>query len=113
MIKMIKMIGKDIESEDIVSLIEVKDVLNERKKSELMYEQQRAYEHAEKFAPSKTLKNKLLKFAEEADINKEIIFEVINAKPDNIFTLKHILSRNNKPVDEETEKKIISIIKEG
>ncbi|MGC8572366.1 MAG: RNA polymerase Rpb4 family protein [Candidatus Micrarchaeia archaeon] len=107
------MIGQEIKAEDVVTLAEVKEILNERKKSELTYEQQRALEHAEKFAPSKTLKNKLLKLAEEVGIDRHIAIEIANVKPDNIFTLKNITSKNSKPLDEETENKILSIIKEG
>jgi len=105
------MIGKNVESEDIVSLVEVKDILEGRKKKNLTYEQQLAYDHASKFAASKVFKTKIMKIAEELGIDKKIAIEIINTKPTNIFVLKQILSRNSKPISEEDENKLMGALK--
>ncbi|MGC8649088.1 MAG: hypothetical protein ACP5UN_02630 [Candidatus Micrarchaeia archaeon] len=105
------MIGKEIESEDIVSLVEVKEILENRKKKNLTYEQQLAYDHASKFAANKILKNRILKLGEELGIDKKIVIEIVNTKPKNILALKQILSRNSKPLSDEDENKIMGALK--
>lgn len=107
------MIGKDTESETIVSLNEVKRILDERKKGkELTYEQQLAYEHAKKFA-NEAKEEKLKKALLELGLNEKSATKIIDIMPKSAMTLKQILAHENKTFDDSEVTKILTIIKEN
>ncbi|MCL5430402.1 MAG: RNA polymerase Rpb4 family protein [Candidatus Marsarchaeota archaeon] len=109
------MIGKDVESEDFVSIHEVKKVLEERKKQkELTYEQQLAYDHAKKFSSlDKSSEDKIIKALAALDVKGKPAIKIVDVLPKNLMTLKQILAHENRNFSDAELEKIMAIIKEN
>ena len=105
------MIGKESKHSGYVSLNRVIEILDERKKEkELTYEQQIAYEHATKFAPTTGAEQKVRKGLEGLGVlGESTIVAIVTAMPMNEMLLKRILAGENKAFTEEEVKSILSI----
>ncbi len=109
------MIGKGVEGEQLASLNEVLETLEERKKSrELTYEQQLAYDHVKKFATgTKTKEEKLKKVLKETGMSDKAMVKILDIMPKNIMTLKQILAHENRTFDDAELAKILASVKEN
>jgi DNA-directed RNA polymerase subunit F len=108
------MIGKNVESEELVTLNQVLGELEERKKTrELGYEQQLAYEHAKKFASglSKDKEEKLRKAIVGLGVSERSAVKIADVMPKNILTLKQILMHENRAFGDDEVAKIMEAIK--
>ncbi len=107
------MIGKDDVQSRPVAIAETLEILEGRKKGgELGYEQQLAYDHAKKYASLSSEKAK--KLAEElADfgLGEKTIVKIVDILPITEAQLKNVLLIEKKPVEDETVKKILEILK--
>ncbi len=107
------MIGKDVEAENMVTLNEVRDILEERKKKkELTYEQQLAYEHAKRASGmDKAAEKKLQKALAELGVEGKAAVKVIDILPKTTLTLKQILMHENRTFSDEEIAKILAAVK--
>jgi DNA-directed RNA polymerase subunit F len=108
------MLGKEVKESKAVSINEVVEILESRKKSsELTYEQQIALEHAKKFVQSTARAEKLNKALDALGIlSLKGILKVIEIMPKNAMLLKQILVQEKKTFTEEDISKILAIIRE-
>ncbi|MEM0106732.1 MAG: hypothetical protein QXD11_00860 [Candidatus Micrarchaeaceae archaeon] len=108
------MIGKDIEDKGALSLTEVWEILEKRRKErELTYEQQLALDHAEKFKLSKQEFDKIHKKLSEINgLDNYLISKIIDIKPKDDILLKQILASEKKELDEKSIADIIKIFKD-
>jgi DNA-directed RNA polymerase subunit F len=106
------MIGKESKHNGHVSLNQVRDILEERKKEkELTYEQQIALEHAEKFAPQKDSEHKVRKALDNlGTLSAQTVLLISNIMPKNEMLLRQILANEKRVFSEEEIKNIRSII---
>ncbi len=105
------MIGKGIEGEELASLNEVKEILEDRKKEkELTYEQQLAYDHAKKFAAD-AKQEKLRKALVDQGLSDRAAVKAMDIMPKNAMTLKQILSHENKTFSDEEVNAILAVLK--
>ncbi len=109
------MIGKGPESERIVAVGEVKEILEKRKKDkELTYEQQLAMEHVEKIGALDEKKAEKLKRAlVEMGLSEKSAVKMVDILPKNIMTLKQILATEKKPFSDDEANKMLTLIKEN
>ncbi len=109
------MIGKGVEDKGFASVDEVYEVLKERKKSAkpLTYEQQIAYEHAEKFKVPKKQYEKTKKELKETGLLGDTAIEnVLSVMPKSAMLLKQILTKEKSSPSDDEVKKILSILNE-
>jgi DNA-directed RNA polymerase subunit F len=106
------MIGKESKYISNASLSEVLEILEKRKKEkDLTYEQQVAYDHASKFAGSKSTEQKLKKGLEELGyLSPNAIVTILNLMPKSEMLLRQILASEKKTFADEDVKKILSIV---
>lgn len=109
------MIGKNVDSEELTSLSEVKEVLEQRKKDgELTYEQQLAYEHAKKFASGERSKEEKFKKAlVEAGASPKSAIKIMDIMPKNAMTIRQILMHENRAFTDEEVNKMLATVKEN
>jgi DNA-directed RNA polymerase subunit F len=110
------MIGKDTESETVVSLNEVKRILEDRKKGdkELTYEQQLAYDHAKKFTEvEKSKEEKIRKALVDLGLSDRTAIKILDILPKNAMTLKQLLVHENRTFDDAEVAKMLAVIKEN
>lgn len=110
------MIGKAVLNKRIVSIQEVLEILENRKKeSELGYEQELAYEHAKKFSRiTKQKSEKLLKELEEIKkLSEEARIKIVEILPKNEDTLRQIIANEPYTLDESEIKRIMELINEA
>jgi DNA-directed RNA polymerase subunit F len=105
------MIGKDSKRNGYVSLSEVLEILESRKKDkELTYEQQIAFEHATKFASAKS-DSKIRKGLQELGIlSDQTVISILDVMPKNMALLKQILATEKRTFSDEEVKKVLSLI---
>lgn len=108
------MIGKESESESMVSLGEVKRILEDKKKDkELTYEQQLAYDHAKKFSGlEKGKEEKLRKALVELGASDKTAVRIMDVLPKSALTLRQILAHENKTFSDEDIGKMLAAVKE-
>lgn len=108
------MIGKEIKNNGNVSLSDVWEILEDRrKKDSLIYEQQIALEHAKKFKLPEHDYTKLKKRLDDLGMLKsETIIKLIDIKPQNVMILKQILISEKKEFSEGDLKTLLDIFKE-
>ncbi len=108
------MIGRESESESIVSLGEVKRILDDKKKEkELTYEQQLAYDHAKKFAGLEKGKEEKLKSAlVSLGASEKTAFRIMDILPKSALTLRQILAHENKTFSDDEISKMLAAVKE-
>ena len=106
------MIGKESKHTGHVSLNEVQEILEARKKErELTYEQQIALEHASKFAATKSQEQKAKKALEElGTLSQQTILAILSMMPKSEMLLKQILAGEKKTFTDAEIKKIVSIV---
>ncbi len=107
------MIGKDNAESKPVTIAETLDILEGRKKGgELGYEQQLAYEHAKKFASMSGEKAKKLgEELSEMGLSSKTVVKLVDILPVTEPQLKGVLLIEKKPVEDETLKKILEVLK--
>ena len=105
------MIGKESKHNGHVSLNQVLEILEGRKKEkELTYEQQIALEHATKFATAKAGEQKARKGLEELGLlSNRTVLSILSIMPKNEMLLKQILANEKKTFSDDEVKKILSI----
>ncbi len=109
------MIGKSVEDKGFISVEEVYDVLKERKKSAkpMTYEQQIAFEHAEKFKVPKKQYEKDRKELKETGLLTDVAIEnVLSVMPKSAMLLKQILTKEKSSPSDEEVKRILGILNE-
>ena len=112
---MILMIGKGVDTGTPVSADEAKRILEERKKrGELIYEQQLAYDHASKVIKEldKAVEKKLEKALEELGVSQRASVKVVELLPANAMTLRQVLAKENRTFTDEEITKILTLVKE-
>jgi DNA-directed RNA polymerase subunit F len=110
------MIGKAILNKRIVSIQEVLEILENRKKeSELGYEQELAYEHAKKFSKiSKEKAEKLIQqLGEIKKLSEEAKIKIVEILPKNEDTLRQILANEPYTLEENEIKRVMELINEA
>ncbi len=109
------MIGKDVTNNGSVSLHDVSEILeNRRKEKEPSYEQEIALEHSKKFNSGKSGYDKMIKkLGSIKGLKQSIISKIADIKPANDAILKQILASEKVTLDESTLKEIIGIVKES
>lgn len=108
------MLGKEAHSVKAVTVSDVVEILEDRKKSgELTYEQQIALEHAKKFAQTKAHASKVKTALEGLNIlNPNSILKVLEIMPKNAMLLRQILMQEKKAFSNDDLNKILAITKE-
>ncbi|MDE1822997.1 MAG: hypothetical protein KGI00_00925 [Candidatus Micrarchaeota archaeon] len=106
------MIGKKQASSRMVSIADVLDILEERKKDgELGYEQQIEYEHAKKFSKlSKKEAEKMKAELMENGMLEKTALKTVEIMPVDITQLKLILVMDRLTPDDEACKKLMGIV---
>ena len=106
------MIGKESVFKKVLPASEVMSILEERKKrGDWIYEQQRAYEHAQKTVEAEGRTAKVMKsllalgFMDEATMVK-----VVDIMPTNVMLLKQVVAGEGKSYDDEQIGKILEAI---
>lgn len=109
------MAGKKRYDSRLVSIPEVLEILEERKKDgELGYEQTLAFEYATKFSKIKeTEAKKMKKELQELGMDERLALKFIEIMPDDAGLAKLILAmdKNRQPTEEETVTKILAVVK--
>lgn len=105
------MIGKKSELQGPISMVELLSILDERKKfGELTYEQQKAYEHAEKVVPDKAWCKKAREKLDELNlVSKKTAIKLAELRPKSVMLVKQILAPEGKTFEEEQVAKILAI----
>ena len=109
------MIGKGVEDKGFASVDDVYEVLKERKKSAkpMTYEQQIAFEYAEKFKVPKKQHEKVKKALQETGLLSDMAIEnVLSVMPKSAMLLKQILTKEKTTPSDEDVKKILGILNE-
>ncbi len=108
------MIGKEVESEQLVTLNEAKEILEERKKTkELNYEQQLAYEHAKKFASGleKKKEDALREKLVALGVSEKTAIKIIDILPESAILLKQMLVHESSTFSDADAAKMLEAIK--
>jgi DNA-directed RNA polymerase subunit F len=109
------MAGKKKYGGKLVSVPEVLDILEDRKKEgELGYEQTLAYEYAGRFSKLKGSDAKRMKKElEELGLDERLALKFIEIMPDDASLAKLILAmdKNRQPAEDETVNKILAVVK--
>jgi DNA-directed RNA polymerase subunit F len=104
------MIGKKSELKGRVSMVEVLDMLDERKKyGELTYEQQKSYEHAEKIVDKVRFKKAKEKLEELGILNDASVIKLAELLPKGQMLVKQIIASEGKTFDDAQVTKILAI----
>jgi DNA-directed RNA polymerase subunit F len=102
----------EIKETKIASVDDVISIL-EHDKSELTYEQQLAFQHAQKFAVTDARAKKIRKALEEfGNLSERSIIKIIEIMPKNNMTLRQILASERKSFPDEEVNKILALTKE-
>ncbi|MDE1860977.1 MAG: hypothetical protein KGH72_04660 [Candidatus Micrarchaeota archaeon] len=106
------MIGKETQGSRLASIYDVKEILEEKKKSsELGYEQKMAYEYVIKFAKlDKAETKKMMKDLEQFDLKERTVMKIMEVLPVDPNQLKLMLVDEKKNFDDETIKKIMAVV---
>ncbi len=106
------MIGKNGSESQVVSLPEVLEILEARKKAgELGYEQQLAYDYAKKFAKLDEGKSKKMrKELEELGLSAKGATKVVDIMPLDITQLKQVLIIEKKTVEDDVVTKALAVV---
>ena len=110
------MIVKQVLGEEILTLAEVKEILNKEKKGseeEMKYEKRRALEHANKFAKigakaSRELVNELIKLEK---MRPEISIKVADLMPKNRDELRAIYAKERFILSDSELDKILEVVR--
>ncbi|MCL4404681.1 MAG: hypothetical protein M1544_02515 [Candidatus Marsarchaeota archaeon] len=106
------MIGKKAEEKGVATLSDVYEILKERKKGSkpLTYEQQLAFDYAEKFKlPKKQQVEKFQKELSELGLSPYAVAKLIEVMPKNAQLARSILMKEN-GINDETISKVVSIL---
>ncbi|MEM0154822.1 MAG: hypothetical protein QW814_03250 [Methanothrix sp.] len=106
------MIGKKAEDKGVATLYDVYEVLKERKKSSkpFTYEQQLAFDYAEKFRlQKKSQVEKLQKELSELGLSQYAVAKLIEVMPKNAPMVKSILMKEN-GINDEKVGKVVAIL---
>jgi DNA-directed RNA polymerase subunit F len=108
------MMGNEAHEVKAVSISDIVEILEERKKSgELTYEQQIALEHAKKFAQSKVHVSKLKAALEGLSVlSPNSVLKIIEIAPKNAMLIRQILAQEKKRFSDDEVNKILAITKE-
>ncbi len=108
------MIGKDSKSNGTISLNNVSEILETRRKErEPIYEQEIALEHSKKFVISKAQYDKMEKKLNAVNgIKHSLIPKIIDIRPTTEMLLKQILASEKVTLEDSAIKEIIAIVKE-
>ncbi len=102
----------EIKETKIASVDDVISIL-EANKTELTYEQQLAFQHAQKSAVTDSKAKKIRKALEEmGNVSERSIVKIIEIMPKNNMTLRQILSSERKSYTDEEVNKILALTKE-
>ena len=106
------MIGKEGNDGRPVSIAEVLEVLEQRKKGgELGYEQELVYDYAKKFSKlSQSEAGKIRKELEELGLREKTAFKIIEIMPIDISQLKLVLVMERRAFEEQEITKIMGVI---
>lgn len=106
------MIGKNGSQSEVVSLPEVLEILEKRKKAgELGYEQQLAYDYAKKFSKLDEEKaKKMRKEVEELGISAKGAAKVVEIMPLDLIQLKQLLIIEKKTVEDDVVAKVFAVV---
>ena len=109
------MIGKDSKSDGTVSLNNVSEILESRRKErEPIYEQEIALEHSKKFILSKAQYEKLEKKLNAINgMKRSLVYKILDIRPTTEMLLRQILAADKITLDESTIKEIVTIMKEA
>lgn len=97
-----------------IPLARVRELLEERKESsELSYEQERAFEHAKKFATesSKETEALIAELLKNKKLNEETAVIIANVKPKKAETLKAILLKDRIDLTDEEIEEILKKVR--
>jgi len=102
----------EIKETKIASVADVISIL-ESDKSELTYEQQLAFQHAQKFEVPKEKAKRIRKALEEfGNVSERSMVKIIEIMPKNNMTLRQILASERKSFPDEEVNKILALTKE-
>ncbi|MFH0987113.1 MAG: hypothetical protein V1911_03660 [Candidatus Micrarchaeota archaeon] len=106
------MIGKQLISEKPITLSEVKEIIQDRKKDgELTYEQNAAYEYVKEFGKGGKAKcDAAVKSIMELGVGIALAVNIVNARPTVLEQIMLILEKSRTTIDEAAAKKIIDIV---
>jgi DNA-directed RNA polymerase subunit F len=113
------MIGKELTGQRDVTLVEVKNILEKRKREvdkELSYEQKVTYEYAKGFSnlpvtKAKKLVEDLMKAVEKLDENSAVM--IANLLPETKEDLMIIIEKKRFSLSDDETKKIINLVKKA
>ena len=95
-----------------VLIDEVIGVLEDKKASDLTYEQQLALQHAKKFSAAKAKAEKLRKELSAMGISDRSAIKMLEIMPKSAMTIRQILAPERKNYSDEEVNKMLSILKE-
>lgn len=95
-----------------VLIDEVIGVLEDKKASDLTYEQQLALQHAKKFSAAKVKAEKLRKELSAMGISDRSAIKMLEIMPKSAMTIRQILAPERKNYSDEEVNKMLSILKE-
>jgi len=110
------MIGKNVKGVRAVTLSEVLDILEKRKRmGPLGYEQQSTYDYSLKFNKfdSKSVKNLMDKFVNEFGLSDRLAVNIIDSAPEYKSTLKTILAQDKIDLGEDKLNEILKLIEDN
>lgn len=105
------MIGKKSEFKGLASMVDLVEILDDRKKfGELTYEQTRSYEHAEKIAPDKAKYKKAKeKLTELGTLSERSVIKLSELMPKSQMLVKQIIAQEGKAFDDKQVSDILAI----
>jgi DNA-directed RNA polymerase subunit F len=107
------MIGREMVSEEIVSIPLVKKMLKKRVSEDMLYEQKIALEHAEKFSRLKTSDaEQLIKEVKELGlrVRDDTIVKIADILPADEVDLKAIMVRSGTQLKKDQAQKVLDIV---
>ncbi len=109
------MANKNSRESKVITTAEALEILEKRKKDgDMGYEQQVSYDHIKKFSKLDDSKaTKILKQLKELGISDKTSIQIVDVFPVDELQLKQILSNEKTMPEEETIKKIMSLIEEN
>ncbi len=109
------MIGKESSSKGSVSLHDVFNILESRRKQKNpIYEQEMALEHAGKFEMTNQQYEKMRKrLGELGSLKDETVTKLIDIRPKNESLLRHVLTSERRNFSSEELQSILAITKEA
>ncbi len=106
------MIGKENGNARPISIAEVLEVLEQRKKGgELGYEQELVYDYAKKFSKlSASEAAKMVKELDNLGLREKTIFKVIEVMPVDVSQLKLVLVLERRAFEEQEIAKVMAVV---